>query len=88
MARPRRSTIDEFIDTFDSWDVETQERVMDQLELVQRLAKRRASKDKPELLEAAKGIIMDLRRIESDLGGGTLNAPSLEAAIAKAEGRT
>ena len=47
MPRPRRSTIDEFIDTFDSWDVETQERVMDQLELVQRLAKRRASKERP-----------------------------------------
>ena len=42
MERPRRSTIDEFIDTFDGWDVDTQERVMDQLELVQRLAKRRA----------------------------------------------
>ncbi len=41
MARPRRSTIDEFI------DIETQERVMDQLQLVHRLAKRRAGK-KPE----------------------------------------
>ncbi len=41
MARPRRSTIDEFIDQFADWDVETQERVMDQLVLVQRLAKRR-----------------------------------------------
>ena len=50
MPRPRRSTVDEFIDTFDAWDVETQERVMDQLQLVQRLAKRRESKKngKPE----------------------------------------
>ncbi len=47
MARPRTSTVDAFIDTFDSWDIETQERVMDQLQLVQRLAKRRAGK-KPE----------------------------------------
>lgn len=53
MARPRRSTIDEFIDTFDSWDVETQERVMDLLQLVQRLAKKRAGKtqDAPSALD-------------------------------------
>ena len=48
MARPRRSTIDEFIDTFDAWDVETQERVMDQLKLVQRLARRRSGKQKAD----------------------------------------
>ncbi len=47
MARPRRSTIDEFIDQFADWDVETQERVMDQLVLVQRLAKRRNGKPVP-----------------------------------------
>ncbi len=47
MARPRTSTVDAFIDTFDSWDIETQERVMDQLQLVQRLAKRRAGKKEP-----------------------------------------
>lgn len=49
MPRPRRSTIDEFVDVFDSWDIETQERVMDQLQLVQRLSKRRARiKTEPE----------------------------------------
>lgn len=53
MARPRRSTIDEFIDTFADWDCDTQERVMDQLELVQRLAKRRAAKPKTEETDKA-----------------------------------
>lgn len=60
MARPRRSTIDEFIDTFDSWDVETQERVMDLLQLVQRLAKKRAGK-MPETPSA-----VDLDRLLED----------------------
>ena len=50
MPKPIRSTVDELIDQFDSWDVETQERVMDQLVLVQRLAKRRAGR-KPETSE-------------------------------------
>lgn len=48
MARPRKSTIDEFVDTYDRFDVETQERVMDQLALVQRLAKRRASRERDD----------------------------------------
>jgi len=47
MARPRRSTVDELIDLFDSFDLDVQERVMDQLQLVQRLAKKRAAKTKP-----------------------------------------
>jgi hypothetical protein len=59
MPRPRRSTIDEFIDTFDSWDVETQERVMDQLELVQRLARRRAAKRTIEA-EAGQAMLSDI----------------------------
>lgn len=44
MPKPQVSTIDRLIDTFDGWPIDTQERVLDQLELVHRLAKRR----KPE----------------------------------------
>lgn len=46
MAKPRKSTRDEFIDQFDSFDLESQESVLDNLELVHRLAKKRAVKDK------------------------------------------
>ena len=47
MAQPRKSTKDAFIDQFDSFDLESQESVLDNLELVHRLAKRRAGKEKP-----------------------------------------
>lgn len=39
------TAIDNFIDTFDDLDAPTQERVMDGLRLVQRLAKRRAGRN-------------------------------------------
>ncbi len=48
MAKPQRSTVDQFIDTFDGWNVDTQERVMDQLVLVQRLAKKRAARERDD----------------------------------------
>ena len=48
MARPRKSTVDEYIDQFDKWDVDTQERVMDQLQLVQRLTKKRAARERDD----------------------------------------
>jgi hypothetical protein len=65
MARPRRSTIDELIDTFADWDVDTQERVIDQLELVQRLAKRRESKRKTET-EAGQAMLADMHAGATD----------------------
>ena len=49
--KPQKGTIDKMLELYDSWDVETQERVMDQLVLVQRLAKRRAGR-KPETSES------------------------------------
>ena len=52
MPRPRRSTRDEMIDQFDSWDIESQESVLDQLELVHRLAKRRAGRKSEDATEA------------------------------------
>ena len=42
MSKPRKSTVDELVDTFDRFDVDIQERVLDQLELVHRLTKRRS----------------------------------------------
>ncbi len=48
MAKPQRSTVDQFVDQFDGWNVETQERVMDQLVLVQRLAKKRAARERDD----------------------------------------
>lgn len=43
-TKPHKSTVDRMIDEFDRFEVEAQERVLDQLELVHRLAKRRAVK--------------------------------------------
>ena len=45
MSKPRKSTVDEPVDTFDRFDVDIQERVLDQLELVHRLTKRRSRED-------------------------------------------
>jgi hypothetical protein len=47
MSKPRKSTVDELVDTFDRFDVDVQERVLDQLELVHRLTKRRAKEVPP-----------------------------------------
>ena len=52
MPRPRRSTRDEFIDQFDSWDIESQESVLDQLQLIHRLAKRRVGRKSEDAVEA------------------------------------
>lgn len=47
MSKPRKSTRDEWLDTFADWDVATQENMIDVLDLLHRQAKRRAGK-KPE----------------------------------------
>ena len=41
MARPRKSTKDEWLDQFADWDAETQESLIDTCELLHRQAKRR-----------------------------------------------
>jgi hypothetical protein len=41
MARPRKSTKDEWLDQFADWDTETQESLIDTCELLHRQAKRR-----------------------------------------------
>jgi len=43
-VKPHKSTVDQLIDRFDSFSVEIQERILDQLQLVHRLARRRAAK--------------------------------------------
>lgn len=49
MARPRKSTRDEWLDTFADWDAEAQESALDLCELIHRQAKRRASKKTEEV---------------------------------------
>jgi hypothetical protein len=49
MVKPHKSTVDRLIDTFDQFDVPTQERVLDSLQLVHRLAKRRAGRNGTEV---------------------------------------
>ncbi len=44
MARPRKSTRDEWLDLFADFDVATQESLLDLCELIHRQAKRRAGK--------------------------------------------
>ena len=51
MSRPQKSTTDRMIDEFDRFDVEAQERVLDHLQLVHRLAKRREKEPRTEQLE-------------------------------------
>ncbi len=51
MSRPQKSTTDRMIDDFDRFDVEAQEKMLDNLELVHRLAKRREKEPKTEQLE-------------------------------------
>ena len=41
MGRPRKSTKDEWLDTFSDWDAATQELLIDTCELLHRQAKRR-----------------------------------------------
>ena len=47
MARPRKSTKDEWLDQFADWDTETQESLIDTCELLHRQAKRREGR-RPE----------------------------------------
>ncbi len=47
MARPRKSTRDEWLDLFADFDIATQESLLDLCELIHRQAKRRAGR-KPE----------------------------------------
>jgi hypothetical protein len=48
MARPRKSTKDEWLDQFADWDTETQELLIDTCELLHRQAKRREGRKGPE----------------------------------------
>ena len=41
MARPRKSTKDEWLDTFSDWDAATQEQMIETCELLHRQTKRR-----------------------------------------------
>lgn len=68
MARPRRSTIDEFIDTFDAWDTETQDRMLDQLQLVHRLAKKRPGRKTEDAPVIDIDTLLDQR--QAVLNGG------------------
>lgn len=47
MARPRKSTKDEWLDQFADWDAETQEQMIDTCELLHRQTKRREGR-RPE----------------------------------------
>ena len=48
MARPRKSTKDEWLDQFADWDAETQEQMIDTCELLHRQTKRREGRRAPE----------------------------------------
>ena len=48
MARPRKSTKDEWLDQFADWDTETQESLIDTCELLHRQAKRREGRRAPD----------------------------------------
>ncbi len=48
MARPRKSTRDEWIDTFADWDTDAQEAALDLAHCEHRQAKRRATRGKDE----------------------------------------
>ena len=48
MARPRKSTKDEWLDQFADWDAETQEQMIDTCELLHRQTKRREARRAPE----------------------------------------
>lgn len=44
MARPRKSTLDGFLDTFADWNAEDQESALDSLEMIHRQTKRREAR--------------------------------------------
>ena len=51
MARPRKSTKDEWLDQFADWDTETQELLIDTCELLHRQAKRREGRKGGETMQ-------------------------------------
>tara|TARA_R110000868_G_scaffold103483_4_gene285015 strand:+ start:3354 stop:3572 length:219 start_codon:yes stop_codon:yes gene_type:complete len=51
MARPRKSTKDEWLDQFADWDTETQENLIDTCELLHRQAKRREGRKGGETMQ-------------------------------------
>lgn len=51
MPRPRKSTRDEFLDQFADFDLDTQESMIDLIELIHRQAKRRAKREPEEVPE-------------------------------------
>ena len=51
MARPRKSTKDEWLDQFADWDTETQESLIDTCELLHRQAKRREGRKGGETMQ-------------------------------------
>lgn len=51
MAKPRKSTLDAFVDAFCDFDIEAQEKALDLMQFEHRRAKIRARKDKPEIPE-------------------------------------
>ncbi len=53
MARPRKSTRDEWLDLFADFDIGTQESLLDLCDLIHRQAKRRAGKKEPAADSAA-----------------------------------
>lgn len=56
MARPRKSTMDTFIDEFAEFSIEAQERALDLMQFEHRRAKIRARKDKPEAEQAVSEV--------------------------------
>lgn len=48
MPKPRKSTMDTFVDEFCDFDIESQEKALDLMQFEHRRAKIRARKDKPE----------------------------------------
>ena len=51
MARPRKSTKDEWLDQFADWDTETQESLIDTCQLLHRQAKRREGRKGGETMQ-------------------------------------
>jgi hypothetical protein len=59
MARPRKSTKDEWLDQFADWDAETQEQMIDTCELLHRQTKRREGR-RPEPLPSSMLQLIDV----------------------------
>ena len=61
MARPRKSTKDEWLDQFADWDTETQESLIDTCELLHRQAKRRdGRRPEPHQIEMRQHVTREI----------------------------